>query len=66
MAKLLACLLPCLLLTTVMCFLDGSDQQSAAAVTYILCEFFSKSFVINFVVVVTLLACDFWVVMPFV
>ncbi len=36
--------------------------RSAAIVTYIVCELFSSSFVLNFIVVVLLLAFDFWTI----
>ncbi|QDZ21044.1 DUF846 domain-containing protein [Chloropicon primus] len=36
--------------------------KTAAVLTYILCEWFSDNFVVNFVVLATLLACDFWTV----
>ena len=36
--------------------------QSAALLTYILCEWFSDNFVVNFVVLAIFLACDFWTV----
>eukprot|EP00213_Chloropicon_mariensis_P003157 CAMPEP_0197471150 /NCGR_PEP_ID=MMETSP1309-20131121/2032_1 /TAXON_ID=464262 /ORGANISM="Genus nov. species nov., Strain RCC998" /LENGTH=170 /DNA_ID=CAMNT_0043008629 /DNA_START=72 /DNA_END=584 /DNA_ORIENTATION=- len=34
----------------------------AALLTYILCEWFSDNFVVNFVVTTILIACDFWTV----
>ncbi|KNC82464.1 hypothetical protein SARC_05256 [Sphaeroforma arctica JP610] len=36
--------------------------RSAAIVSYILCSWFSSSFVLNFVLIVLCLACDFWYV----
>ena len=36
--------------------------QTGALLTYLFCEFFSDNFVVNFVVLSLLLACDFWTV----
>ena len=39
-----------------------SRGKVAALLTYILCEWFSDNFVVNFVVTTILIACDFWTV----
>mmetsp|Transcript_13568 Transcript_13568/g.30962 ORF Transcript_13568/g.30962 Transcript_13568/m.30962 type:complete len:174 (-) Transcript_13568:820-1341(-) len=52
MAKLVN---PCALTTHVL-------FKVAALLTYILCEWFSENFVVNFVLVTCLVACDFWTV----